>query len=81
MLKDVSEERWPPDSCGLAQPGPSSTGNPARAMFSDSLPEFGVQQTQVLRYTTTSFIVNCGVIVLMLAVPLMFTESYPRLSC
>ncbi len=51
---------------------------PARAMFSDSLLEFGVQRKRRFFATTTSFIVNCMVIVLMLAVPLMFTEELPK---
>lgn len=51
---------------------------PARAMFSDSLLEFGVQRKRRFFATTTSFIVNCMVIILMLAVPLMFTEELPK---
>jgi len=47
-------------------------------MFSDSLLEFGVQRKRKFFATTTSFIVNCLVILLMLAVPLMFTEELPR---
>ena len=51
---------------------------PPRPMFADSLLEFGVQRKRKFFATTTSFIVNCLVIVLMLAVPLMFTEELPR---
>jgi periplasmic protein TonB len=51
---------------------------PARAMFSDSLLESGVQRKRRFFATTTSFIVNCMVIILMLAVPLMFTEELPK---
>jgi len=51
---------------------------PARAMFSDSLLEFGVQRKRRFFATTTSFVVNCLVILLMLAVPLMFTEELPK---
>jgi len=47
-------------------------------MFADSLLEFGVQRKRKFFATTTSFIVNCLVILLMLAVPLMFTEELPR---
>src|SRR5213595_3805646 len=48
---------------------------PQRAMFSDSLLEFGAQSKRKALATTTSFIVNCLAIVVMLAVPLMFTEQ------
>jgi len=51
---------------------------PPRTMFSDSLLEFGVQRKRKFYATTTSFIVNCLVIIVMLAVPLMFTEELPR---
>ena len=51
---------------------------PPRPMFADSLLEFGVQRKRKFFATTTSFIVNCLAIVLMLAVPLMFTEELPR---
>ncbi len=49
-----------------------------RAIFSDSLLEFGPQRKRKVFATTTSFIVNCLVICLMLAVPLMFTEELPK---
>jgi len=51
---------------------------PPRPMFSDSLLEFGVQRKRKFFATTTSFIVNCLAIVVMLAVPLMFTEELPK---
>jgi protein TonB len=51
---------------------------PPRAMFSDSLLEFGVQRKRRFFATTTSFVLNCVVIVTMLAVPLMFTEELPK---
>jgi len=51
---------------------------PPRAMFSDSLLEFGAQKKRKALATTTSFIFNCLVIMVMLAVPLMFTEQLPR---
>jgi protein TonB len=40
--------------------------------------EFGPQRKRKLFATTTSFIVNCLVICVMLAVPLMFTEELPK---
>jgi len=47
-------------------------------MFADSLLEFGTQRKRKFFATTTSFIVNCLAIILMLAVPLMFTEELPK---
>jgi len=51
---------------------------PPRPMFADSLLEFGTQRKRKFFATTTSFIVNCLAIILMLAVPLMFTEELPK---
>src|ERR1039457_5208741 len=51
---------------------------PPRAMFTDSLLEFGVQRKRKFFATTTSFIVNCLAIGIMLAVPLMFTDELPK---
>jgi protein TonB len=47
-------------------------------MFSDSVLEFGGQNKRKAFATTTSFIVNCLAIGLMLAVPLFFTEELPK---
>ncbi len=51
---------------------------PPRAMFSDSLLEFGTQSKRKALATTTSFIFNCLAIGVMLAVPLMFTDELPK---
>lgn len=51
---------------------------PPRPMFADSLLEFGVQRKRKFFATSTSFLINCLVIMLMLAVPLMFTEELPK---
>jgi protein TonB len=51
---------------------------PPRAMFSDSLLDFGTQKKRKALATTTSLILNCLVIVAMLAVPLIFTEELPK---
>jgi periplasmic protein TonB len=51
---------------------------PPRQMFSDSVLDFGGQTKRKAVATTTSFIVNCLAILLMLAVPLMFTEELPK---
>ena len=50
---------------------------PPRAIFSDSLLEFGPQRTRRVFATTTSFVVNILVIILMLLIPLAFTEQLP----
>jgi protein TonB len=47
-------------------------------MFSDGLLEFGPQRKRKAFATTTSFILNCLAILVMLAVPLKFTEDLPR---
>jgi protein TonB len=47
-------------------------------MFSDSLLEFGVQRKRKAFATTTSFILNCLAIGVMLALPLIFTEDLPK---
>ncbi len=51
---------------------------PPRAMFADSVLDFGQQTKSKALATTTSFIFNCLVILVMLAVPLMFTEELPK---
>ena len=49
-----------------------------RVMFSDSLLEFGPQRTRKAFATTTSFILNCLAVGMMLIVPLLFTEDLPK---
>jgi protein TonB len=49
-----------------------------RAMFSDSLLEFGIQRKRRAFATTTSFIFNSLVIGFMVITPLLFTESLPK---
>jgi periplasmic protein TonB len=51
---------------------------PQKMMFSDSVLEFGMQRKNKFFATTTSFVLNCLAIGLMLAVPLMFTEELPK---
>lgn len=50
----------------------------ARPMFSDSVLEFGVQRKRKFLATTTSFVLNCLAIGVMLALPLAFTEELPK---
>src|SRR6202166_5252801 len=78
---EVQEVR--PESRGTAAVPPRSElvlgpPLPERPIFSDSVLEFGPQSKRKLFATTTSFIVNCLVICVMLAVPLMFTEELRR---
>jgi periplasmic protein TonB len=51
---------------------------PPRPMFSDSILDFGTQSKRKTVATTTSFIVNCLAVCMMLLVPLMFTEELPK---
>jgi len=51
---------------------------PLRPMFSDSLLEFGVQRKRKFFATTTSFILNILAILVMLLIPLAFTEQLPK---
>jgi protein TonB len=50
---------------------------PPRDMFSDCLLEFGPQRTRKVFATTTSFVINIMVILVMLLIPLAFTEQLP----
>src|SRR5215467_4751152 len=49
-----------------------------RPMFADSILDFGQQNKRHAFATTTSFVLNCLAIGLMLLMPLMFTESLPK---
>ena len=51
---------------------------PQRPIFSDSLLEFGVQRKRKAFATTTSIIVNCVAIGILVVVPLLFTEDLPK---
>lgn len=51
---------------------------PPRPMFADSVLDFGAQSKRKAVATTTSFIVNCLAVCMMLLVPLMFTEELPK---
>lgn len=48
-----------------------------RPMFADSLLEFGVQRKRKAFATTTSFILNCVALGILLIMPLVFTEQLP----
>lgn len=49
----------------------------ARPLFSDCLLDFGVQRKRKAFATTTSFILNCVALGILLIMPLMFTEQLP----
>src|SRR5262250_2813301 len=49
-----------------------------RTMFSDSLLDFGKQNKRHALATTTSFILNCLAVGVILIMPLMFTETLPK---
>lgn len=49
----------------------------ARPMFADSLLDFGVQRKRKAFATTTSFILNCVALGILLIMPLVFTEQLP----
>ncbi len=51
---------------------------PQRAMFSDSLLEFQVPRKRKAFATTTSIVVNCLAIGILVVVPLLFTEDLPK---
>jgi|SRR5271165_1796272 len=51
---------------------------PPRMMFSDSLLEFGPQRKRKFFATTTSFIVNILAVLILLLIPLAFTEQLPK---
>lgn len=80
-VKEVKEVKAATRGGAAALPSTELVWGPAtppRPMFSDSLLEFGTQKKRKALATTTSFIFNCLVIVVMLAVPLMFTEELPK---
>jgi protein TonB len=49
-----------------------------KPMFADSILEFGQQRKRQSFATITSFVLNCMAIGVMLAMPLLFTESLPK---
>jgi protein TonB len=51
---------------------------PPRMMFSDSLLDFGPQRNRKFFATTTSFVVNILAVLVLLLIPLAFTEQLPR---
>jgi len=78
---EVKEVKPASRPAAVVLPRPEPAKGPVfapRMMFSDSLLEFGPQRRRKAFATTTSFILNSLFIGIMLAVPLMFTESLPK---
>ena len=71
-VKPETAALWPRTELVLGPP------MPPRPMFAESVLDFGVQRKRKFFATSTSFLINCLVIMLMLAVPLMFTEELPK---
>ena len=81
-----------PGATEVKKPGPASRASEAvltrlpvvtppvrqRAMFSDSLLEFGFQRKRKFLATTTSFVLNCMALTVLVALPLLFTEQLPK---
>jgi len=81
-----------PGATEVKKPGPASRASeavltrlpvvtppvPQRAMFSDSLLEFGFQRKRKFLATTTSFVLNCMALTVLVALPLLFTEQLPK---
>ncbi len=57
---------------------PSGAPVAQKMMFSDSLLEFGQQKKRHAVATTTSFVVNCLAVGVMLIMPLVFTDTLPK---
>ncbi len=51
---------------------------PGRPMFSDSVLEFGAQRKRQFFATTTSFVINCIALVVLVALPLAFVDELPK---
>jgi hypothetical protein len=49
-----------------------------RPMFADSILDFDKQNKRHFFATTTSFVLNCMAVGIMLLMPLLFTESLPK---
>jgi len=77
---EIQEVKPTPSAAAVLPRSPLVVG-PAvapRMMFSDSLLEFGPQQKRKFFATTTSFVLNCIALGVLLIMPLVFTESLPK---
>ncbi|HEY0430348.1 MAG TPA: energy transducer TonB [Pyrinomonadaceae bacterium] len=78
---EVKQSKAPAFGNAAVLPRPELVLGPAlppRQMFADSVLDFGAQGKRKALATTTSFIVNVLAVLVMLAVPLMFTEDLPK---
>jgi periplasmic protein TonB len=78
---EVKQSKAPAIGNAAVLPRPELVLGPAlppRQMFADSVLDFGAQSKRKALATTTSFIVNVLAVLVMLAVPLMFTEDLPK---
>jgi len=78
---EVKQSKAPAFGNAAVLPRPELVLGPAlppRQMFADSVLDFGAQSKRKAVATTTSFIVNVLAVLVMLAVPLMFTEDLPK---
>jgi protein TonB len=78
---EVKQSKAPAFGNAAVLPRPELVLGPAlppRQMFADSVLDFGAQSKRKALATTTSFIVNVLAVLVMLAVPLMFTEDLPK---
>jgi protein TonB len=78
---EVKQSKAPAFGNAAVLPSPELVLGPAlppRQMFADRVMDFGAQSKRKALATTTSFIVNVLAVLVMLAVPLMFTEDLPK---
>jgi len=77
-VKEVKSATRPAASVSVTPGLVMGPSLPERALFSDSLLEFGVQRKRKAFATTTSFILNCLALGVLLILPLVFTEDLPK---
>jgi len=78
---DLRQARPTSRPAAAVLPRPDLVIKPAsfeRAMFSDSLLEFGPQRKRKFFATSTSFVLNCLALSVLLVMPLVFTEQLPK---
>jgi protein TonB len=78
---EIQEKTQPTVRAATAPPGTGLVFGPPlppKPMFSDSVLEFGVQRKRRFFATTTSFVLNCVALGILLIIPLAFTEELPK---
>jgi len=78
-VKEVKPPASRPSAAVLPRPdlGTGAKFTP-KPMFADSILEFGQQKKRHAFATSTSFVLNCLAVGIMLIMPLVFTESLPK---